>query len=114
MKPLKKRTSNPVKKTSRKSHLKPVRRTSKPVKKVSFAPVDLVAVRSIEPGLRLDVRYATSNNFVGRPVYPVATVYLQRPVALALARAHARLARTPASHLRDMVSSCSMATDRGP
>ncbi len=59
-----------------------------------FASIDLVAVRAVEPGLRLDVRYATSNNFVGRPVYPVAAVYLQRPAALALARAHARLAPT--------------------
>jgi D-alanyl-D-alanine dipeptidase len=54
----------------------------------------LVAVRTVEPRLRLDIRYATSNNFLGRPVYPVAAAYLQRPAALALARAHARLAVT--------------------
>lgn len=53
---------------------------------------DLVEVRSVQPGLRMDVRYATSNNFLGRPVYTRPVVLLQRPVAIALGRAHERLA----------------------
>ena len=58
-----------------------------------FEKVDLVEVRAVQPGLRLDVRYATSNNFVGRPVYARPMAFLQRPAAMALGRAHDRLAR---------------------
>ncbi len=38
------------------------------------------------------MRYATANNFVGRPVYTQARVFLQRPAAEAVARAHRHLA----------------------
>ena len=53
---------------------------------------ELVAVRSIEPGIRLDLRYATRANFTGRALYRSAHALLQRPAAEALARAHQRLA----------------------
>lgn len=54
---------------------------------------DLVDVASLDPTIELDVRYATANNFVGRPVYPAGTrVWLQRPAAEAVVRAHRRLA----------------------
>jgi D-alanyl-D-alanine dipeptidase len=53
---------------------------------------DLVAVTSVDPTIRLDVRYATADNFVGRPVYPPhPRVLLQRPAAAALGRASATL-----------------------
>lgn len=45
----------------------------------------------LEPTLRLDIRYATADNFVGRPVYPEARAFLQRPAAHALMRAHRAL-----------------------
>ncbi len=63
-----------------------------PVEAGPFERVDLVNVRAVEPGLRVEVRYATSNNFMGRPVYGRAVACLQRPAALALGRAHRRLA----------------------
>jgi D-alanyl-D-alanine dipeptidase len=54
---------------------------------------DLVDVASLDPTIELDVRYATANNFVGRAVYPPGTrVWLQRPAAEAVVRAHRRLA----------------------
>ncbi len=54
---------------------------------------DLVDVAALEPSILLDVRYATADNFVGRPVYPPGTrVLLQRPAADAVVRAHHRLA----------------------
>jgi zinc D-Ala-D-Ala dipeptidase len=53
---------------------------------------DLVELQTIDPTIRLDVRYATAANFVGRPVYPEARVFLQRPAAEALARVQQRLA----------------------
>ncbi|MDD5036794.1 MAG: M15 family metallopeptidase [Methylococcaceae bacterium] len=56
-----------------------------------FRPSELVELIQLDPSLRLDVRYATANNFVGKAVYPVAKVFLQKPVAQALLRVHARL-----------------------
>jgi D-alanyl-D-alanine dipeptidase len=46
----------------------------------------------LEPSVHLDVRYATANNFVGRPVYTQARAFLQRPAAEALQRAAHALA----------------------
>lgn len=62
-----------------------------PVERGPFRPTDLVELVEFIPDLRIDVRYATSQNFVGRPVYDTARVFLQRPVAEAVARAQARL-----------------------
>jgi D-alanyl-D-alanine dipeptidase len=54
---------------------------------------DLVDLHRLDPTLRIDLRYATRDNFVGRAVYPPhARALLQRPAAEALARANARLA----------------------
>lgn len=52
---------------------------------------DLVNVGALDSTLHLEVRYATPNNFLGRRVYPYAAVFLQRPAAEALLRAHRRL-----------------------
>ena len=57
-----------------------------------FRAADLVELVGIEPSVRLDVRYATERNFVGRPVYRQARVFLQRPAAEAVARVHRGLA----------------------
>ena len=54
---------------------------------VGVAP-PLVEVIRLEPTVRLDIRYATARNFVGRPVYPVARALLLQPVAQALVRVH--------------------------
>lgn len=56
-----------------------------------FREPDLVEVQALDPSIKVDVRYATANNFVGRPVYSVGRVFLQRPAAEALVRAQARL-----------------------
>jgi D-alanyl-D-alanine dipeptidase len=53
-----------------------------------FRAPDLVELTSLDPTIKLDVRYATDRNFVGRAVYPEARAFLQRPAAEALARAH--------------------------
>jgi CubicO group peptidase (beta-lactamase class C family)/D-alanyl-D-alanine dipeptidase len=52
---------------------------------------DLVELTSLDPTIRLDVRYATANNFLSAPLYSQARAFLQRPAAEALARAHRRL-----------------------
>ncbi len=52
---------------------------------------DLVELKSLDNTIKLDVRYATANNFVGRPVYPEGRAFLQRPAAEAVLRVHQRL-----------------------
>jgi D-alanyl-D-alanine dipeptidase len=57
-----------------------------------FRAADLVELKHLEPSVKIEVRYATDRNFVGRPVYRQARVFLQRPAAEAVARAHRALA----------------------
>jgi D-alanyl-D-alanine dipeptidase len=59
-----------------------------------FRPPDLVELQSLEPAIRLDIRYATTNNFAGRAVYTEARAFMQRPAAEALVRAHRALKDT--------------------
>ena len=56
-------------------------------------PSDLVELASLDPTLRFDIRYATTNNFMGLPLYERAEAFLQRPAAEALVRANKRLAK---------------------
>jgi len=57
----------------------------------SERPSDLVEVVTLDPSIRLDIRYATARNFLGEPVYTQARAFLQRPAAEALVRAHRQL-----------------------
>ncbi len=52
---------------------------------------DLVELVKLDPTIKLDIRYATTNNFLGAPVYTQARAFLQRPAAEALLRAHREL-----------------------
>ncbi len=53
---------------------------------------DLIELVKLDSTIRLDIRYARSDNFVGRQVYPEARAFLQRPAAEALLRVHRKLA----------------------
>jgi D-alanyl-D-alanine dipeptidase len=57
----------------------------------NFRQADLVELVKLDPTIKLDVRYATTNNFLGTPVYTQARAFLQRPAAEALLRAHHEL-----------------------
>jgi D-alanyl-D-alanine dipeptidase len=57
-----------------------------PKEEGNFRAPELVELVRLDRTLRLDIRYATKNNFVGRPVYTEARAFLQRPAAEALAR----------------------------
>ncbi|QMU29226.1 M15 family metallopeptidase [Adhaeribacter radiodurans] len=46
--------------------------------------LQLVDITSVIPDIKLDIRYATANNFMGEPVYTSAQAFLRRPVAQAL------------------------------
>ena len=56
-----------------------------------FREPALVEIAQLDPTVRLDIRYASTNNFLGRPVYSQAKAFLQRPAAEALVRAHCSL-----------------------
>jgi D-alanyl-D-alanine dipeptidase len=56
-------------------------------------PRPLADAAAAIPDAILDVRYATSDNLTGRPLYPVARCLLLPPVAARLGRAAARLRR---------------------
>lgn len=57
-----------------------------------FLKSDLVELTSLDPTIKLEIRYATSNNLFGTPFYSQARAFLQRPAAEALVRANASLA----------------------
>jgi zinc D-Ala-D-Ala dipeptidase len=56
-----------------------------------FRKAQLAELALLDPTLHLDIRYATSNNLTGRPVYDEPRAFLQRPAARALVRAHRAL-----------------------
>jgi len=64
-----------------------------PAETGSFRVADLVEIVKLDTSIRLDIRYATDNNFLGAPLYEQARAFLQRPAAEALARANRTLRR---------------------
>jgi CubicO group peptidase (beta-lactamase class C family)/D-alanyl-D-alanine dipeptidase len=67
-------------------------RTPPPAESGDRSPSARVDVTRLDPTITLDVRYATTDNFLGVPVYREPRAFLQRPAAEALVRAHRRLA----------------------
>jgi len=57
-----------------------------PVEQGEFVAADLVDVTDYSDTIKLDIRYASEDNFLGVPVYSSARAFLQRPAAEALAR----------------------------
>ena len=51
----------------------------------------MIELTKLSTTIKLDIRYATANNFVGRPVYAEARAFLQRPAAEALVRVHEKV-----------------------
>lgn len=62
-----------------------------PVEAGEFRRSDLVELTTLDPTIKLDIRYATAHNFVGTPLYSQARAFLQRPAAEALVRVNASL-----------------------
>jgi CubicO group peptidase (beta-lactamase class C family)/D-alanyl-D-alanine dipeptidase len=62
-----------------------------PPEEGEFRKPDLVELTSLDDTIKLDIRYATTNNFLSTAFYPTARAFLQRPAAEALVRAHRRL-----------------------
>jgi D-alanyl-D-alanine dipeptidase len=51
----------------------------------------LIDIKKAIPGIVLDIRYATKNNFTGRQVYPQAMAFARQPVVAALKKIQAEL-----------------------
>jgi D-alanyl-D-alanine dipeptidase len=56
-----------------------------------FRRPDLVELTKLDPTIRLEIRYATTNNFLGTVFYSQARAFMQRPAAEAVVRASRRL-----------------------
>ncbi|QQR85682.1 MAG: M15 family metallopeptidase [Flavobacteriales bacterium] len=68
-----------------------VLRAQPPTEPGPFRAPELVELVILDPTIKLDIRYAMKNNFLGRPVYKQARAFLQRPAAEALVRVHQAL-----------------------
>ncbi len=66
------------------------RRMPPPVETGRARPA-LVELVKLEPTLKLDIRYATPENFLSVPVYPEARAFMERSAAEALVRVHRAL-----------------------
>ena len=65
--------------------------TKPPHENGAFKSTDLVELVKLDTSIHLDIRYATSNNLEGRPVYTEARAFLQRPAAEALVKVNKEL-----------------------
>jgi zinc D-Ala-D-Ala dipeptidase len=68
---------------------------SKPSKSMALSQVSswarMVDIRTVNPNIRLDIRYATTNNFLKKKLYPVARCILRLSVAQRLSRVQENL-----------------------
>ena len=67
------------------------RAASPPVESGVFRISELTELVRLDSTIKLDIRYAGPDNFLGTRVYSSARAFLQRPAAEALVRAHRRL-----------------------
>jgi D-alanyl-D-alanine dipeptidase len=59
-----------------------------PEEEGEFRPSDLVELTSLDPTILLDIRYASTENFMQQVFYSSPRAFLQRPAAEALVQAH--------------------------
>jgi len=64
-----------------------------PKREANKREADLVELTKLSNTIKLNIHYARSDNFVGRPVYTEARAFLQRPAAEALVRVHEELGK---------------------
>ncbi|MCX6174270.1 MAG: M15 family metallopeptidase [Ignavibacteriales bacterium] len=64
---------------------------SPPVETGEFRQAELVELIKLDSTIRLDIGYATNNNFLSTPLYSQARAFLQRPAAEAVVRVNKKL-----------------------
>jgi CubicO group peptidase (beta-lactamase class C family)/D-alanyl-D-alanine dipeptidase len=57
-----------------------------------FRKPELVDITTLDPTIKLDIRYASTDNFLSTPFYTSARAFMQRPAAEALVRVSKKLA----------------------
>lgn len=62
-----------------------------PLENGDYRKSDLVDLTTLDPTIKLDIRYATTNNFTGAVFYKQPRAFMQRPAAEAVVRANQRL-----------------------
>ncbi len=82
-------------------HIKPVRpvdelitealKSSPPAETGEFRENELTEIVKLDSTVRLDIRYATENNFLSTPLYSQPRAFLQKPAAEALIRVQKKL-----------------------
>lgn len=69
----------------------PISAQERPAPDPTAREADLFELIKLDPTIKLDIRYARKDNFVGKKVYPEARAFLQRPAAEAVVRVHRKL-----------------------
>ena len=64
---------------------------SPPKEQGTFHAPELVELTRLDPTIHLEIRYATTNNFLGTRFYDEARAFMQAPAAQAVVRAHQSL-----------------------
>jgi len=62
-----------------------------PKENKQFRKSDLVDLTDYSDTIKLDIRYATNQNFLGEPIYASARAFMQRPAAEAISRISKKL-----------------------
>jgi len=62
-----------------------------PAEDGEFRKTELVELTKVDPTIKLEIRYATTNNFLGTVFYSQPRAFMQRPAAEAVARASTKL-----------------------
>ena len=62
--------------------------TDPPKENKEFIEPDLVDLKSLDQTIKYDIRYASTNNFMGEQFYTIEKAYMQRPAAEALVQAN--------------------------
>ena len=71
--------------------IKEARTAQPPQESGDFLPTDLVELRKLDPTIKLEIRYATTNNLFGTVFYSEPRAFMQRPAAEAVVRVNRKL-----------------------
>jgi D-alanyl-D-alanine dipeptidase len=71
--------------------MREARASQPPQEDGEFRKADLVELTKLDSTIRLEIRYATRNNFLGTIFYSEARAFMQRPAAEAVVRANRKL-----------------------
>ena len=71
--------------------IKEARTAQPPEESGDFLPTDLVELTKLDPTIKLEIRYATTNNLFGTVFYSEPRAFMQRPAAEAVVRVNRKL-----------------------